>query len=506
MNRIVNLVISILLLIVLTLPGCGGEEVSWSFTLGPGRLVTTVDGVTVGAPAGVLDKPIEVSILRLTGNETDEVPFPEYLADVDVIGGFYVIVSAQNFTASQGNYLILGLPVPDSVSPDDLAFVSLVPSDQIMSDVPDDSSTQWEWIYLSGVYDSDSELFATLLPSVLTEPQVFTLVSGLCVESTEDKDTQLLRQGDVTSLQILPSDFLVVSMGFNATECPEAHRQGTLEALREARKAYVVKEGFLEPNLRRVPIGISFGGVSFTLGPWVYLLVKAEKANGWYHPRTRTAWTEYPGDPDVPPDPSTAPHELFHAVQFAYESLDNNLSWELVRCMEACATTAEASLTGLTRSNWQIDGREPHDVTHPVWSSVNVSQFDYRAQDLMVYIGKALGQDLGWMKDWFKAGGLEADLDDWLTKKKLGSLGNAYWKWAKNQAFEKEIDLGPGAGGISLGPTPANGPGTGPSRTSPTLLTSAPGNQRPWSKISNWNGSTLGCSSSPCRRAAHPTR
>jgi hypothetical protein len=443
MNRIVNLVIIGLLLIGLAPLACSLPEPEPEFlTLEPGGLVTGVDGVTVGAPEGALDQPIEI-LIEEVDDPRAEVPFAEYLAGAEVVGDFYAISAEQDFSTSTEDYLILGLPVAENVSTDELALVCLVPPGCIMMDEPDDDPSL-RWSCLQGLYDSESELFGTLLPSVLTEPQVFALIIGLHEQWTEDEGAEALSSADVTAWQTEPPGFYVFQqMGFGPNQCPKDHRVMTAKALNEARTAYVGMN-FREPDLRRLAEVIKFRPPHADLADRYVYQLRFGNPNGGYEPTTRTAYTSYLGAP-AQPDPITAHHELFHAIQFAYPAVDDNwYSLELHRTCEAAAVAAELSLTQLRRSNRPMlsGSRSPHPVDHGLWSSDNVTPYDYAAQDFLVYIGDCTGCQLGWMWPWFHDGGLEADLDNWLKGSVLKSLGNAYWEWVKNQAFEKQVRLG----------------------------------------------------------------
>ena len=95
-----------------------------------------------------------------------------------------------------------------------------------------------------------------------------------------------------------------------------------------------------------------------------------------------------------------------------------------------------------------MPSREPHDVTHAIWSSWQLQHEDYAAQDFLVYIDKRMDPvdpQLDFMIPWFELGGMKEDLDTVLRTDPthtFDSLGDAYWQWAKNQAFEKTVTLG----------------------------------------------------------------
>ena len=431
MKKIVLSVIVCLCLIALVLPSCAPGSGNEPLNLAPGGIVSGVHGVSVGAPEGALDETIEI-LIEEEDDPSGEVPFPEYLSDAEVVGDFYGISAAQDFSTVKEHYLILGLPVPDGISTDDLWFIVLVPPDSIIMDQPDDSPSL-RWILLSGVYDPESGLFGTLLPSLFTEPQVFALLDSSTAGWETSTDS---------------GHFRVESVGFNSTESPEAHRVMTADALNEAYAAYVEQMDFEEPDLRHHVEVIRFAPdptVTINVTLYDYQLQRGEH-NGFYNPSTRTAATKYPGAPDTPNLIFTH-HEFFHSIQFAYAALRANWpSSELRRTIEAAAVAAELSLDGLTRSNQPLDTRDPLPVTRGLWSSSEALSYGYRAQDFLVYLGRVINAtdpQLSFMIPWFEQGGLMADLDTMLQADlTFDSLSDAYWQWAKNHAFEKQVILG----------------------------------------------------------------
>ena len=439
-------------------------------TLQPEGTVTAIDGVLVGAPSDALDDDIDILVERVDDPRPDP-PFPAYLENARVVGEFYAVSASRHYRTPSGNYLLIGLPVPADVSTDDLALVLLTPPDSVIMDEEHDDPS-YRWSPLRGAFDADSGVFGTLLPTVGPRPQVFALVEGVGyepVEDTEDHDGASQAQ----FLPFPPIAFRVECIGFAEGECTLAHRQATRAALDEARSVYVGELGFREPNLRQVLRTIAFGpftvfapsvapSVAPSFAPTFGLLInqyeyelRRGSHNGWYQPASRSAATVFPGAPDEP-EPFVTRHELFHAIQFAYDALDQNwaeaFDWELRRTVEAAATAAEVSLEQLRRSNATLGGaeiasRQPLSVTSGLWSSATISPRDYAAQDFLVYLGRVIDPDdpqLTFMIPWFELGGFIADLDSALQNEgTFDSLAAAYWAWVKNQTFEKGVSLGP---------------------------------------------------------------
>jgi len=441
-------------------------------------------GVVIGLPQAALDQGIEITVEKVDDPREQEppVPFPDSMKDEEgvdapVVGGFYSINSNKTFMAGSPDfgdsvpanyedplddqdymeYLVLGFPVPENTPSGeaDLWVAVLVPPEWIDCFGACEPLAIEPWISVQEVYDGDenSNFAGGLLSASQEEPQCCWPDHGHLADAVRGDDAAW------PSFIVLGYDFDVVSTGFIAAQSPPDHRTLTRAALRAAREAYR-RKGFPEPRLRLTLHSIS---QDFQLWPprvtvtynyrYQYLLEKGDSLNGYYNGTTRAAATIYTGHPQQPPA-FIAHHELFHAVQWAYRRMRANVNsgpwwnrvynWEARRIREATATAAEMSLYDLTRSNQTVlNGRYPYPVTHPLWSSTTYSCADYAAQDFMVYIGRRFGQELEWMIPWFKDGGLEADLDALLQDRGWGSLGDYYWGFAQNQAYNKVYFLGP---------------------------------------------------------------
>ncbi len=430
-------------------------------TLQPGGIFFGEDGVALAAPEGALEEGIEIFVEKIDDPRSN-VSFPGYLERSTVVGNFYQITASDDVKTPKLNFLLLGLPVPEGVSPENLAIASLSPPNMIIDDRPEEIPFE-RWGFLHGVYDPESGLFGTLLPFVGTEPQVFVLIEGGFTIDLDVENSKVIQSQDLISIDF--DGFFVYCVGFEPGECTPTHIQNTENALLEAYEAYVDTLGYTDPLLRFVITEANFSWFppSFSvLFEYEYQLKKGN-ANGWYNSNLRTAGTTYPGHP-VAPNPITAHHELFHSLQYGYSAYFNNREERVFGVVEGTAVASELSLSVLSRSDRPLEGRKPLEVDVPLFqrtAPLRAGTNDYRTQDFWLFVGRKmepLNQQVDFLIPFFEKGGLREDVDKVLREEgTFSSLSDAYWQWAKNQAFEKEIILGLDNDGLNV---PHGEPGT----------------------------------------------
>lgn len=405
-------------------------------SLEPGTVSEGVDGLLLGAIEGAQISQLELWIVRVD-ESTIDVPFPEFLTGEQVVSNFYNISSIdQDYVVEREEELLFGIPLSEGVLPDNLAFLVLVPPSMIIQDFLDDDSSL-RWLNLQGVFDESTGVFGTQLPSVYREPNVFALVENIGYSSNV-VETQFVSLGG----------FHITCVGFNPGQCTDADKILIGEALDQAYQAYT-DMGLVEPALRRHLVKIDFSWPpKVTLGGYAYELRKGAP-NGGYSPGTKTAWTTYLGVPATP-EIVTTRHELFHAIQFGYNSILNTwnskeLTWGAI---EGLAVAAEESLIHLTRGTRFI--REPLLLEYPLFNTQVrkhcVSWLDYSAQDFWVFVGKRIepfDPKLSLLIPILESGATKEGIDNALQQTPIfESLADAYWQWAKDYALEKQTLLG----------------------------------------------------------------
>jgi len=335
-------------------------------SLKPGGLITGVDGVSISAPQGALEHRIDIFIDPAEDPRL-EVPFPSFLEGLGVVGNFYEITASEEYWSDEMD-LIIGLPVPEGVSPDNLAMVTLSPPWAIIgADAYADPSLRWDFLF--GEYDPENDLLLETLPYAGLSSQVFALIEWedpMCEEenyrgsiassvpvaydtiSSPSEDQFVVRCAGRWNIEIDED-------GNETGRCTSAHREATVVALEHAYEAYI-SLGFPEPRLKKKGI-TSFKGYKYQL--------RQGDHNGLYNGVTKNAYTQYPGY-DETPRCRTAYHELFHAVQAAYPGVFWNIRYSLWACFEGTARAAEMSLADeITRSSSSV----PLNIDHPLFAN-----------------------------------------------------------------------------------------------------------------------------------------
>lgn len=426
-------------------------DVTDFLVLTKGGHVTGVDGVSIGDPANILTKDINL-LLEKTDDPSSDVPFPRFIDNSNIVSDFYELSADKFFTTDNNDdYLIIGIPVPDNVDPSNLGFAVLSPPGWVISLEPVDPSINWS--FLRGDYEEDTGIFWTLLPTLSTtdSPQVIALVQAEWLSLPEMETLSNLYGSD---------NFRVVRVGLSEDQSPPKHKKITFDELENALDSYL-SFGFKEPRLRRIATEINSDGYMFA-GRYEYIHEHGNNHNGFYRINTGQAGTIYSGDPQKP-NKITAAHELFHAVQYAYSNfLKQRIESDEMPTgtNEGTATAAEQSLDGLTRSdksNINFDSRDPINISTKLFNNIKsisgiALSSDYQTQDFWVYLGKKMNPNnpqLDYLVDLFERGGTKKDIDKWLAiSNEFSGLSDAYWEWVKDYAFEKTIKLGTHEGEI----------------------------------------------------------
>jgi hypothetical protein len=421
--------------------------------LEPGGIVTGVDDVRVGAPEGVLERELGIRIEKVN-DPTTETPFPDYLDRTEVVGGFYEVSVSRDVWLEHENYLLIGLPVPEELSTENLAIAVLSPPGSIIVDGRFDPSMLWEPV--QGQYDESSGLFGTIEPFVGREPVVYAIVKGETFDVSSDLTLPSTRNEE-------ESFFIVECWGIWPHPCTDSDKRQTRKTLDEAYAVWVKGE---EPRFKQPRLRHAFGHLSLSSSPtrtlfgrYVYRLEPSGDHEGAYNVFRGIARTIYPGEST--PSEYTTRHEFFHSLQVAYENTVKNY-WEretATEILQGTATAAEASLRELTRSS--DPANPPFNVDIPLFSNtlgdstrpdepddLDYSYLDYMTQDFFVYLGRRLDPEdpqINYLVPLFEKGGTLEDINQVLQeydKEAIKSLGESYWSWVKNQSFEKRVILG----------------------------------------------------------------
>ena len=406
----------------------------------PGGTFVSSEGVKITAPEGAISESAEINIQSIE-TPTDDTPLP---TGVEVVGSFYEMNANQDVYTSEG-YLVIGLPLEERQ--ENLAIAVLVPESYI-DDQAEDESSESEWSFVDGFYDQENEL---LLGAISLLPQESFTVAIVSSPRFETQDAQNTQSNDLDDSQQLA--FLgfpqVDAPSFEAVCSPEFDDPSVSETCGDAEENTAAAElenayydftgiGFKLPRLYRKPETI-VSSKNFTLiepGPYLIELKPCSSVSvlGRHNSATKKIWACIPTDGINATVIATIRHEYFHSTQYAYDNVlnGNRQSWVI----EAQAAASENSLATYDRSSLRairfID----------IGFHDNSGDFEYEVEDFWIYQGMKLNRGFEYVGEVLTYGANADKVDAAFQNIGLSNLASAYWDWVKNQAFEKQVDLG----------------------------------------------------------------
>lgn len=445
----------------------GPSEEPQVLVLQPDGFAFSDEGAAIGAPEGALAGEAMVTVTHLD-KPSVEVPLP---GSIEPVGDVVRLESEELVDVPAGAPLLLGLPVPSGVDAERLAVAVLdVGGGVEATDAEEelDEEALLTWTLLDAFHDEEEGLL--LAPVLQIDGRAFEarIVTGASLRS---RPTTRGPQGaDPTASQRVQ----VVEPGFEArcgsqfptaTEtCGTADTNDAAAVLRTAFEDLTGLGFTKSPKLQRavdtVQISQSGFGLRLTviMGDYQMELRPAslQNAGGMYSSRTGTFWVATTGGGLTAGQRETVRHEYFHATQYGY-GLDfgpGRTRWLRSRwSIEGQAVLSENSVPTLQREA----NRNPRNVddtlyrsqwTGSAWGPAPASE--YEAQDLWAYLAARTGEtDLSFLVPFAEEGQEPEDVDAVLAQEypTIGGLDELFWDWSRNQAFEKQIDIG----GLVLG-------------------------------------------------------
>jgi hypothetical protein len=427
-------------------PGSGPEGPS----LASGGFVEVLDGIRLAASEDALDEPVALDVAKV------EAPFAAtpLPPGVQAVGEPFRLAGDRDAYAVGDALIVIGVPVPAGTPTDDLALAVLQPPDAL----DDGDGVTSEWVLLPGTFDAETETLAVGLGAILSEGRTMVLVRSADYDSVAPARA---RSPGIDPAVIVEFEegFRVRCVGFSSGACTAADRSSTEAALDEAYAAWVEGLGYPEPRLvRRVTLD-SWAPLRVLVGPYEYELrnfTRSECQNdqgqgvngrGRYLRSSSVAYTCYDASQAAPAHRTTR-HEFFHALQYGYPKhleLRSSISNFVA---EGTARAAETSQVAFQRSP-----RSLRDIDAQLFTTGSAVTDDYLAQDFWVYLGLRFGMGLEYLQPILAAGATTATVDTVLTTHsgypENLTLAEAYWDWARNQAFEKQVDIGGGVLGTT---------------------------------------------------------
>jgi hypothetical protein len=404
-------------------------------------------GVAVSALANTLRRPIEVTISAAA------MPAEPLPPNVERWGGFYRLAAHEDTSADDGSLFILSLPVPNGFDTGALALATLTPASGIL----DGSGDGDVWVLTPGVFDPAEDVFRTAIPFLPGAGQTIVLVQQPDFQSPAAAPTAPVARLATAAADPDPNDvvyegfdFFVECEGFPASEpCSDrlkVQASGFFKLARSQLRNLGYPEPWLIPNVKPDSFTANLrpraDGWKVFVSPSgsANCLVDKEPVAGVYITALYKLVVCTEGRESLTPSELNALyHEYFHAVQWGEPVLRNG--GEDPWIIESTAAAAEESIVpagAVTQLNRSADYgvRAVHISLSDEGASKDV--WEYEAQDFWVYAGRTRGnKDLGALKLLF-ALGADNDAADFTLRRVFGSsLGDMYWEWAKNQAYEK---------------------------------------------------------------------
>ena len=420
-------------------------------SLTPGGVVTGPDGVRVGAVPGALGAAVDVHILT-----EDPAALPP-LEGARLVGAPYRMSAEPTVLAPVGAPLVVGLPLPAGVDPAGLELAVLTPVIGHVV-VPGETAPDFVWDTTEATYDAATGMMLAPLYSFSTWPE------GIVVALADPGVTtgKVAAAGLATQAEKVGHFAAKCGIRFAAGECT-AQEEHDAAAIADAFFGDVVTGlGFKAPIIRPLVADIKLTLVPPTFHASVtvasHLLdlrpegtTGCKKFNGRFVLPLLKAYVCLPRSPgnDVqqPPHPGDIRHEIFHAIQYAYSasdtlSLQRNLYWPVV---EGGANAAEGSLAAMTRNTFGMTHPVDVPLSRPGSSKPDDDGYDYGAQDFWVFVGLRKNRGLDYFQVLYQGLTFSTIGVDTQFRKLFGDgygLGEAYWDWVKNEAFESSVTGG----------------------------------------------------------------
>lgn len=422
-----------------------------------GEVVSSPEGAAVGAPDGALEEPLQVTIAQTELPEDAPALPPE----AGAAGAAFLFSADRPAYTPALSPFIAGLPVPDGADPAHLAVAVLDPAEETMAqidpvpggEVSPDTGISDMWAILPGQYDAEHNLFLTTLPYLTPEGRLLLLVQSDEYNATQQREPQGARQAAAPTIEFEADcrGFAALNRGSECGQTEENQIANAIEAAFNDFTALSYPLPYLqaEVDFSMYPPSIDDTTIRFQaeLRPEVSVSVPDDQLGlcqnngnivnrGRYSDSSKTLTVCLNSSGVTNRVLDTATHEYVHATQWGFSAVRQD-SWE-GWLIEGTAAASENSRATMARDT----GRPLHTVGNSLLEDRGLTE--YRAQDYWVYLGLELNQGFDYLIPIFEQGASVSAVATALQNdfSPAVDLGDSYWAWAKNQAFEKQIDLG----------------------------------------------------------------
>ena len=417
----------------------------YSLLLEDGNLITGDDEITFGAVKNSLNENLGINLEKNENTQTKN-SLNKFLNDIggEQISDIYNIDFSRKFNNSADKPVLISFSIPEGISHDDLIIGVSVPEESVRYQ---NSLSAWSgWEHANSFYDKTKENIILPVTDIIEE----------------QKDLVVFKA--TSNVDYYESDNFIIKASTSDWQPEEFQLKKAAEILEEAYDYYVKTLGFKEPRLTKTTLD-KFSMIKTGLENYQNLNLKYTielrdieimTANGIYNPYKRSLNVAL--KENELPSKEIIRHEFFHSIQYSFDNFYKNyVSWDrdkfgglgyadlaFYEMEEALTVAAENSIGKMMRSKqaeYNIDTKLFNE--HMSEENYNWAPF---AQDFWVFLSRKITPEdpqIDFLIPIYEAGGLVSDLEDFLTHDDtFNDLGDAYWQFIKNQAFERKINLG----------------------------------------------------------------
>ncbi len=393
--------------------------------LNPGGSFTSSAGVTIRAPTGVLNAPVEVFAKAITSS-TFPLPLPGAWSQV---GSAYRIGATGGAGSRNRDSFQIELPVPAGVDSRGLAIATFFPTS-----FPVDGEDQPPY------WDSATTQRTSGLSVLQTVARELNSASFIYV---------LVRRNDVL-IQSKPSSVITQATPvFTVTcegsfPCNQTLKSEAISVTATAYSDFVSSMGLDGTNLPLVDTNIKF-----ILSGTLSCRVNTSTVAGYYNflDTGIRLCVNSTGQPVVTAYQNTLRHEVFHAVQagiLASVGVTLTRQWIDDGRLWIIEGTAQAASVSLSQMNVRSDTNL--NLARRIVPSLlsTSSDLTYQTQDYWAYVGRVLNRGIVYTKAIFQTGlsdpipNVNSSL---IALGYSGGLFQSHWDWIKNQTVERSVNL-----------------------------------------------------------------
>ena len=388
--------------------------------------ITAQNGVLLTPPNDVNTTDVQIRTIDKLA-----IPLPSIYK---AIGNSYSLKSKTLVKSVSNKTIKVSLPVPASAPHDKLALAVLVPAEHQYGLLLNKGGFQDSWFVIDSQISEDKFQAVSDLFMLLPDELQLTLVT----HPELNRNNEALRTLSVTT----PNFFVACDITFLTSDIPCRQIDETIAAATFETIFLELKDkGFTNnPAIRKTPFS----------GKNIINLVPPHPF-GWagqYVPVIGSLAIVSDGNfgsTGALSEVVTSRHEYFHALQFSY--LNPIQVAEVAFNLWSLEGQAMAIMNSRSDVQRFAESLLPRDVEVGFFdNTIDVAASNlppYEAQDFWVFVAKSINNSTSSLERFVSQGHSASSVDSVFRNSNsvFPSLGEAYWAWVKNQAFEANIEV-----------------------------------------------------------------